>query len=671
MSEGSLPAHDPQGTVPPGKKQALLICALLLLAVGFVFGPALRFGFVNYDDPTFVLDNPQVHGFSVEHLRWAFQSIYIYWQPLTWISYMLDWELFGVAPAGYHLTNVLLHGANTILLWLALRRMTGAVAASTVVAALFALHPLHVETAVWVSERKGALSGLFWTASLLAYAWYAERPNLRRLLVVIVCFCLGLMSKSIVVTLPCLFLLLDYWPLKRIAGVNDRDSQDRAVPKRSIPQLLLEKVPLVALAALSGFVTVLAQHRMGALMSAENLPFESRIDQALICFADYIRKMFWPVDLAVFYPNPGQWEGWQVGVSALLLAGITVIAVREFHRRPYLIVGWLWFLGLLFPVIGLFQAGEQSMADRYSYLSLTGLFIIIVWGIDDLLRKVDGSGWIRRAAAVAALAVCSTLTWNQVQTWKSTRTLFDHANAVTRGNYLADTVIGRILVDEGKFDEAIPHLQSALQVQPYYASTHHALGDALAGKSEFETAINHYTTALQADPSDTAIRQRRADAYTALGQLNEALADCGLIVKSAPNSFAAEFAMACICQAQQRYPEALQHYRRTLELSPDHTGALNNRAWILATHTNAALRDGAEAVRLAQRACDLTQHRAPVFIGTLAAALAEKGDFTAAIQSADKAIDLAHSAGQQQLVERNKQLLELYRAGKPCHVASP
>jgi tetratricopeptide (TPR) repeat protein len=649
----------------------LVVGALLLLAIAAVYGRAVGFGFVNYDDPTFVLDNPQVHGFSMAHLRWAFSSIYIYWQPLTWISYMADWELFRLSPAGYHLTNLLLHGASTILLWLALRRMTGAPAASAFVAALFALHPLHVESAVWIAERKGLLSGLFWTLSLLAYSWYVERPSAWRMLSVIVCFGLGLMSKSIVVTLPCLLLLLDYWPLGRIAGVGWTGALARPLPKRSLPRLLLEKAPLLGLAALSSILTVLAQRRMGAVNSLEMLPIPMRVQQAVVCFAEYVRKMFWPMDLAVFYPNPYQWSIWLVGASALLLGVITALAVREFRPKPYLIVGWLWFLGVLFPVSGLFQAGEQAMADRYTYLALTGLSVMVVWAAIDFCREAKVNAWVPRSAAVATLAICSILSWFQVQTWSSTQALFEHANAVTRGNYLADTVLGRILVDEGKFDQAIPLLRSALQVQPYYAATHHALGDAFAGKSDFTDAIEHYNAALKADPGNPAIRQRRSEAYAASGRWEAAAADCDALLNAAPNSPAAEFLMASICQGQRHYPEALRHYRKTLQLNPAQPIALNNAAWILATYTNSALRNGAEALQMAQRACDLTGHRVPMFLGTLAGAQAELGEFPAAIHTAEQARDLARAAGQKELTERNAQLLGLYRAGKPCRDPSP
>lgn len=653
----------------------LLPCALLLLAVAAAYWPVLRFEFVNYDDHAFVLENKDVQqGLNFKSLGWAFQSLYIYWQPLTWISYMVDHARVGLAPGGYHLTNVLLHGASTLLLFLAWRRMTGAAAASAVVAALFALHPLHVETVAWIAERKGALSGVFWACALWAYARYAERPRLLAYALVLIFFALGLMSKSAVLTLPCVLLLLDFWPLRRFASFSTQDrgaAETPSFPKRKTVALLLEKLPLLALAIASGVITVLAQKRMGAVFTEEMISWPQRFAQSVVGYAAYLRKTFWPDDLCVFYPNSWHWPGWQIAVSALVLVAVTVLALGTVKRRPYFIVGWLWFLGTLFPVIGLFQTGEQSMADRYTYLPLTGLFVMLVWGAMDVFGKFKGGTLVLRGGALAALLVCAWLAARQVQTWRNTKTLFTQAHAVTKGNYLADTVLGRLLVEEGKFAEAVPLFQSALTVQPYYSSTHHGLGDALAGQGQFTNAIPHYVEALRTDPNNGKIRLRLASAYQGGGRIDEAAAEFERVLQSHPDSPSAELGLATIRHNQQRYPEALAHYRRTLQLMPSQLVPLNNAAWILATHTNTVLRNGTEAVQLAERANVLSGNKVPFLLGTLAAAYAEQGNFPAAVRAAEQARDGALAAGQKELADRNTEFLALYRAGKPCRQDAP
>ncbi len=653
----------------------LLPCALLLLAVAAVYWPVLRFEFVNYDDHSFVLENKDVQqGLNARSLGWALQSLYIYWQPLTWISYMLDHARVGLAPGGYHLTNMLLHGASTVLLFLAWRRMTGAVAASAVVAALFALHPLHVETVAWIAERKGALSGVFWMLALWAYARHAERPRPSAYALVLLFFALGLMSKSAVLTLPCVLLLLDFWPLRRFAIFQ---AQDRGVegaprfPKQNTVPLFLEKLPLLALAVASSVITVLAQKRMGAVFSAEAISWPQRLAQSVVGYAVYLRKMFWPDDLCVFYPNPLHWPAWQVAVSALVLVAVTVLALGTIKRRPYFLVGWLWFLGTLFPVIGLFQTGEQFMADRYTYLPLTGLFVILVWGAMDGFGKFQAGALLLRGGALAALLACAWLAARQVQTWRNTKTLFVQAHAVTKGNYLADTVLGRLLVEEGKFAEAVPFFQSALTVQPFYSSTHHGLGDALAAQGQFTNAIVHYVEALRTDPNNGKMRLRLASAYQGGGRSDEAAAEFNQVLQAYPDSPSAELGLATIRHNQQRYPEALAHYRRTLQLMSSQLVPLNNAAWILATHTDAAVRNGVEAVQFAERANVLSGSKVPFLLGTLAAAYAEQGNFPAAIRTAEQARDGALAAGQKELADRNTEFLELYRAGKPCRQDVP
>ena len=661
------------------RRRTIFICLLLVLVTALVYWPARRFEFVNYDDSTFVQQNYWVQqGLNWNSVQWAFQSLFIYWQPLTWISYMADFQFHQLQPGGYHLTNVLLHLASTVLLYLLLQRMTGAPVRSAIVAALFALHPLHVETVAWIAERKGVLSGVFWTLALLAYVRYVERPRPVAYGLVLLCFALGLMSKSIVVTLPAVLLLLDYWPLRRFVwfsgNTNDSASQVSTAPsfpKRKVSSLLLEKVPLLVLAIVSSVLTIKAQKQMGAVMSTDMIPLPSRISQSLIGYLAYLRKMFWPNDLAVFYPNQIHWPGWQVGLAVLILAGVTLLALVQFKRRPYWLVGWLWFLGMLLPVIGLFQTGEQSMADRYTYLPLIGIFIALTWGAADLFGRARFGAALQWGVGCAAVLACAWATSRQLQTWKNTRLLFEQASAVTKDNYLADTVLGRILTDEGNHDAAIEHFTSALKLQPYYSSTHYGLADALAGKKEFALAIKHYQTALETDPANADIRVHLAAAYQTTGDLTNAALEYAGALKSRPRFAPAEIGLATVLQAQHRYPEALEHYRLSLQLAPANLIALNNAAWILATHRDAALRNGAEAVRLAERACELTRRKISFQLGTLAAAYAEQGNFPAAIQAGEQARDTARAAGEKEVAEKNARLLELYRAGKPCREEFP
>ncbi len=656
-----------------------LFCGLLCLAVVVIYWPVLNYPFVNYDDRTFVVDNPAVQqGLSGASLRWAFSSLFIYWQPLTWISYMLDHSFYGLNPRGYHATNLLLHLANTMLVFVVFNRMTGRFWSAAVIAAAFGLHPINVESVAWIAERKGLLCAFFWLLALLMYLRYVEQPRAMRFLWVILFFGLSLMAKSMAVTFPCVLLLLDYWPLRRWAGnavAQWPALHSKRFAARTPRQLVVEKLPLFLLSALSSILTIEAQKGMGAVISMEMLPLSRRMAQTVFCYGAYIKKLFWPVDLAVFYPNPGAWPARQIAVAALLLAAITGMTVWQARRRPYTIVGWLWLVGMLLPVIGLFQTGEQAMADRYAYLPALGIFIMVAWAMTELLGQTNSGRVALGIGGFAAVWACAAVSTKQLRVWQDTQALFEHANAVTANNYFAQTVLGTLAVDAGKPQQAIDYFNAALKVQPFYALTHFGLARALMVETNYEGAIHHLRTALQHDGGNVEAHFLLARAFQETQQLDAAASEYREVLRLRPGSAEAEFYLGSSLHALHRDKEALDHYRNAVQSAGDLkqgnatavVGALNDAAWILATSPDTALRNGAEAVRLAERACGLTGRKVPILLGTLAAAYAEQGSFAEAIRTAEEAHDLAAASGEKELAERNAQLLEMYRAGKAFH----
>jgi tetratricopeptide (TPR) repeat protein len=481
----------------------LLVCLLLAAATGAVYSRACRNGFVNYDDDVYVERNAHVRlGLPVENLRWAFTTTeMVNWHPLTWLSFALDARVFGMDPGGFHLTNVVLHVLDAVLLFVALRALTGAVWRSGFVAALFALHPLHVESVAWISERKDTLSTLFWVLTLAAYALYARRPGVLRYLLVAVLFALGLMAKSMLVTLPAVLLLLDCWPLGRWQpGVA------------STLRLLLEKLPLLLLAAASCAVTLVAQHQGGETNSADELPL--RLENAAVSYVAYIGDTVWPHGLIPFHPFPTHpFPAWQVAGAFLVLIGISAGCLLLARRAPYLAVGWLWYLGTLVPVIGLVQVlGGHARADRYTYVPLIGLFLMVVWGAADLASRLRVPALVPAAAGVVVLAACAAASWVQIGTWQDSTTLWGHTLAVDPDNYLAHNNLGTVLLNDGKVDESMRHYQACLRACPTYALAHYNMGCALAEKGRAQEAIGYYRQSLRYNP-------HYADAHNNLGAL--------------------------------------------------------------------------------------------------------------------------------------------------------
>ncbi|HEY6871691.1 MAG TPA: tetratricopeptide repeat protein [Geobacteraceae bacterium] len=571
-------------TYPVAARVKLWICLLLAVTTLLVFWQTGRNEFINYDDNLYVTANPHVYaGLARESVLWAFSSLENYnWHPLTWLSHMTDCQLYRLAPRGHHLTNVLFHAANAVLLFLVLARMTGMLWRSAFVAALFALHPLHVESVAWVAERKDVLSGLFWMLVILAYARYVERPGRFRYVVALLAFALGLMAKPMLVTLPFVLLLLDYWPLGRCCGAEsgmDADGEHAALPpmpgKCSIRGLLLEKIPFLALSVAASMVTVLAQSKGGSVLSLGKLSFPSRVANAVVSYLKYIGKMVWPAKLAVIYPiAPIPFR--EAAGATVLLVLLTVLVVLKRRRYPFLPVGWFWFLGTLVPVIGLVQVGSQAMADRYTYLPLVGLFIIIAWGAPAMAVH-----WRHRRAALAAasllsLAVLSVCTWRQVGHWRNSEELFTHALAVTANNPVAHNHLATALVKKGRNEEAIAHSREALRLAPNYASAHHNLGMAFAAQGRLGEAVEQYLAELRIIPQDVDAHDSLGIVLAREGLMEEAMAQFAAALRINPNDATAHNNVGVALAQQGRIAEARDHFLRALRINPYSADALQN-----------------------------------------------------------------------------------------------
>jgi tetratricopeptide (TPR) repeat protein len=758
-------------------RRELFIGLLLASATALVYGQVAGFDFTNFDDGPIIYENLNVRGGLTLHgVLWALSTSYFdFWHPLTWWSHMLDCTLFGLDPGSHHLVSLGFHVANTLLLFRVLRQMTGAVWRSALVAALFALHPLHVESVAWLSERKDVLSTFFFLLTLGAYAQYvscarrqvsgerqtsniehrtsnAEREESRithhasrYYLLCLFSFALGLMSKPMLVTLPFVLLLLDYWPLGRISefGVRpalrslwakDGSSELKNAPQFPIlRQLLWEKIPFFALAAVSCAVTYFGMQGGQHLGSAELTPWGLRLANVPVSYARYLGKLVWPVDLAALYPMPARWGFWQVGGSVVLLLLITLFVAGRARSAPWLLTGWLMFLGTLVPVIGLVPNGFQSIADRYTYIPSIGLFVAGVWAVAEFSVRWKFRAFLLPGAAVLALLVCGSLTWLQAGYWRNSLTLWTHCVAATRDNILARVSLGNALQQAGQINEAMEQYREVLRLDPNqehanldlgvalamtgqlpeaancfaralrnrpdWSGAHLNLARALFELGDFSGALTHYAEAVRLDSnavvaftslagdlsargkSDEAVRYylealrfNPADAeahyhlgleWLQRGRIDEAMASFREAVRLEPDLTDAHFQLAAALVNRRAISEAISQYHETLRLNPESLLALNNLAWILATHPEAQFRNGPEAVQLAERACELTSYQQTVFVGTLAAACAEAGRFDDAVATAQKACALASGRGEPGLLQKNRELLALYQAHQP------
>ncbi len=585
----------------------LLIALLVFLGTAAVFWPVTNLGFINFDDPDYVTENPPVlQGVSSQGVAWAFTTGHAAnWHPVTWLSHMLDCELYGVRPWGHHFTNLLLHAATATLLLLAFNVLTRSLWQSAVLAALFAVHPLRVESVAWIAERKDVLSGFFFALTLYLYGRYCRVGETQRragegfacskarcslYFAALFSFAIGLMSKPMLVTTPFVLLLLDYWPLRRIGptvGIKD------------LFALIIEKAPFFVLAIASSVVTFLVQKTGGAVSAITTLGIEQRIGNALVSCVRYLGKMIWPADLAVFYPHPGLWPTWQVVGALLLLLVITTLMILRRNKEPYLLTGWLWFLGMLVPTIGIVQVGSQAIADRYTYLPSVGISILVVWGGSSALArftKLMGLVW----GFLFLLAVPLGLeTRAQIAQWKDSESLFRQAIGSAGDNAVAQFCLGNSLIEKGKVEDGLEHIVRASELNPFYPDAQAKIG---------------FMAGLRGD-----------------------------------------------------YALAAKQYETVLGRRPDFHQALNNYAWLLATCPNPAFRDGARAVAYARKACELTAYRRTLYIGTLAAAYAEAGAFDQAVSTAELAVRNASMWGESGLAQKNSDLLEMYRRGVSFH----
>jgi Flp pilus assembly protein TadD len=570
-----------------------LICLALVVAVFAVFWQVHTHDFVNFDDQEYVTDNPHVRaGLTVQGTAWAFTTFDAgNWHPLTWLSHMLDCQLFGLNPAGHHLASVVLHLANTLLLLLILHRMTGALWRSALVAALFAIHPLHVESVAWVAERKDVLSTLFWLLTIWAYLGYVKRPSPGRYLLVLFAFACGLMAKPMVVTLPFVLLLLDYWPLARMdrglphGGENLQPHAAGGSGERPVTllRLLWEKVPLLALSAVSSVVTFIAQRSGGAVEILDVVPVESRLGNALVSYVKYIGKMLWPNHLAIFYPHPGDsppW--WQTAEAALLLTCITLLVVREARRRPHLITGWLWYVGTLVPVIGMVQVGGQAMADRYTYVPLIGLFVVVAWSLADLAKTWRYGRLASVVAVGATLSVLTICTWKQVRYWGNSLTLFEHALRVTTNNFVAENNLANALVSQNRLQEAIPHYARAIEIKPTHVEAYNNMGVLLASQGRFREASAYYLRALELKPDSAETHNNLGVALVQLGKVEEATLHYLKATKLKPDYAEAHNNLGNALAEQGRLREAVPYFEKALILNPSYPQAHNNLGVALA-----------------------------------------------------------------------------------------
>jgi protein O-mannosyl-transferase len=709
-------ARDPERCQSiPRRYGVAAVCVVLPLLVLTVFGQTVTHDFVNIDDNDYVYENHHVlKGLSGKGIAWAFAQADVskQWQPLMLLSLMVDVQILktidGPRPsrlaAEMHAVNVALHAANCLLLFLLLRTMTGSVWRSASVAALFAVHPLHVESVAWITERKDVLSGLFGLLALWAYAGYARRPSVFHYLLVFTAMALGLMAKPMLVTWPFLMLLLDYWPLRRWqgAGSHPEGTGQRAGRRRDLAWLIVEKIPLLALAVASATVAFLAQKTGGTVVTLETASLLDRFARAGVLYFEYLGKTVWPVNLAAFYPRvpPADYLP-SAGAASVILLLLTAAAVWGAWRgRQWLIVGWLWYLGTLLPTIQLVQVGSQVIADRFVYLPQIGICICIVWGTAEFLRS--SAFVIRHITMCCSIVVLSTLTvraWQQTHYWRDSETLWNHALACTvlpnpaahlnlgvalagRGK-LAEAVeqyrevlrvnpnhtlalneLGKVLAKRGQFVEAIAYYRTALAIRPDSAEAHNNYGLALIGLKNYDEAAKHFLQAIEVKSDFPAAYGNLGNLMLTRGRVDEAIRYCRMALEISPDFPQAQENLAAALLERGEVGEAIDRYRKALQIRPDYPEALNGLAWIRATQSDAKFRDGGEAVQLALRAVELTPDRSDA-LDTLAAAYAEEGNFAEAVKTARKGVELAKKQNKRGQADDIAKKIPLYEAGRP------
>jgi tetratricopeptide (TPR) repeat protein len=658
-----------------GRTQTIVIYLFLAAISLVVFGQTIRYDFVNFDDDLYVYNAPAIQaGLTAQGIALAFTSQHARnWHPLATLSHMLDCQLYGLKPGGHHATNVILHIITVLLLFRVLREMTGAVWKSAIVAALFAVHPLHVESVAWVSERKDVLSAMFFLLMLGAYVRYARGPSMTRYLLVAVLFAAGLMSKPMLVSVPAILLLLDYWPLRRFEQPSSTTGKTKIVNSGNQPctrqRLFLEKIPLFVLAGGSCVATFVLQKR--ATGAIPPLPFLWRVENAFVSYMIYVWKTLWPTHLAVFYPHPNNTLPiWVVILAMMLLLAITVSAIVFRNKRPYVFTGWSWYLVMLMPVIGLIQVGEQGHADRYTYLPHIGLFLLAVWFAADVAAVRESRSRFATATAAVIILALASAAFIQASYWRNSETLWTHALDVTSDNDVAHNNLGYLRVDQGELDKAIAHFEAALEIRSRKLDPHYDVGsafvqmnlaDALARKGQPDEALVHYEEAIRLQPNYANAYYNRGNVLFTKGRIDEAMADWEKTLQIQPNDADAHTCIGNAFLRQSSPKEAIAHYEKAMALAPGDPHSRNNIAWVLATSSDASIRDGVKAVELAQEAVQLSRGRDSKFIRTLAAAYAESSRFPEAIAAAQQAITIAAMQGNTGLANTLRKEIALYR----------
>jgi protein O-mannosyl-transferase len=550
------------------KYRNILVCLFLIISTLSVYWQVTNYNFVDFDDIEYVYENRHIQdGFTLDSIKWAFTTNRAsIWHPLSWLSHMLDYQLYGLNPGGHHLTNLLFHILNTLLLFFVLKKMTGHLWQSAFVAALFALHPLHVESVAWISERKDVLSTFFWMLTMWSYIRYVRDLGIYNYLLVLLFFILGLMAKPMLVTLPFVLLLLDYYPLHRFKTQSNRiNSKQRSKAFHPV----LEKIPFFIFVVISGVIALYAQKHGGSVASLEAITIQTRIANALVSYVNYLIKMIYPYGLTVIYPYPASFPWWQITGALFILLSVSFLAVKRIKQSPYLIVGWLWYLGTLVPVIGLVQVGDQSMADRYTYIPLIGIFIIISWGIPDFVKRWQHKKILLSATAAVILVASMTITYVQAGYWENSTTLFKHALNVTSNNYTAHNNYGRlIMINNGKAEEAMPHFNKALNINPRSVEALNNIGVILAGKGKLDEAVSHFSRALSIRPNDVETHFNLGLALTQQGKIDNAIKHYEEALRIEPENEKAHINLALALQAQGRMDKAIEHYREALRINP-------------------------------------------------------------------------------------------------------
>lgn len=613
----------------PKKKNIFLVFLALAVGVLLVFGQMYHHEFISFDDHDYIVENSHVNtGLRCDNIVWAFSKIHAFnWHPVTWMSHMLDCELYGLKAGGHHFTSILFHLANAFLLLVVFKLMTRRFWPSFFVAAAFALHPLHVQSVAWAAERKDVLSTFFWMLTMWAYICYVNRPGIKRYLLAFFVFGVGLMAKQMLVTLPFVLLLLDHWPLNRFKAKSQSTGsvEDFSASNKTL-RLILEKIPFLVLSVIASVMIFLVQQRTGVMRSTIDHPLPHRLSNAFVSYIVYIQKMFWPSNLAVFYPHPGgNLPARQVVMSILLLTGVTAVVFWKVRTKPYLTVGWLWYLVTLLPVIGLVQVGDQAYADRYSYVPLTGLFIMAAFGLPEIFGRLRYHKEILSFSAAAILCVLGFLSWGQVKHWRDNLALYRRATTVVKDNWWAHYNLGVVLGEQGKFDEAISHYRETIRLRANYVRPYSALAMTLLWKGELDEAIVNFRKALQMKPDQPEVHVDFGIALARQRKLKEGKEHFSEALRYNPNLAEAHYNLGYALGIEGDLDGAIEHYNQALRAKSNFINARIQLANVLARQNKIAL----------------------------------------AIETAEAALKLSENSGQKEFVEKIRNQLKAYRSRKP------